>query len=174
MITHTLTNAQLGKPYQLLNYIDNRDNEKTIGLKSITYWVGWYNVTGKQYIATKNKRTDLEPGLYNFNDLDRYFLSNQGINLSVNKTNGSVTLEIPTNTELQLSAGILSLLGISKQRLTGKHHGKIDLAKPKGLYIYLNKINTTTNYVDGAPSTLLAIINPVTDKPFGKKCCSPI
>ena len=33
MITHTLTNAQHGRPYQLLNYIDNRDNEKTIGLK---------------------------------------------------------------------------------------------------------------------------------------------
>ena len=55
MITHTLTNAQLGKPYQLLNYIDNRNNEKTIGLKSITYWVGWYNVTGKQYISTETK-----------------------------------------------------------------------------------------------------------------------
>ena len=94
-------------------------------------------------------------------------MSNQGIDLSVNKTNGSVTLEIPTDTELQLSAGILSLLGISKQRLTGKHHGKIYLAKPKGLYIYLNKINTTTNFVDGALSTLLTII-PVTDKPFGK------
>ena len=37
MITHTVTNPQIGKPYQLLNYIDNRDNGKTIGLKSITY-----------------------------------------------------------------------------------------------------------------------------------------
>ena len=73
----------------------------------------------------------------------------------------------PQTLNSRLSAGILSLLGISKQRLTGKHHGKIDLAKPKWLYIYLNKINSTINYVDGAPSTLLAII-PVTDKPFGK------
>ena len=73
MINHTLTNAQLGKPYQLLNSIDNRDNEKTIGFKSITYWVGWYNVTGKQYILTKTKRTVLEPGLYNFNDLKLLF-----------------------------------------------------------------------------------------------------
>ena len=31
MITHTLTNVELGKPYQLLNYTANRDNEKTIG-----------------------------------------------------------------------------------------------------------------------------------------------
>ena len=44
MITHTLTNAQLGKPYQLLNYMDSRNNGKTIGLKSITYSVGWYNI----------------------------------------------------------------------------------------------------------------------------------
>ena len=68
---------QLGKPYQLLNYIDNKDNEKTIGLKSTTYWVGWYNVTGKQHIATKNKRTDLEPGLYNFNDLEDIFFKSR-------------------------------------------------------------------------------------------------
>ena len=52
MISHTLTNVQ--KPCQLQNYIDNRDSTKMIGLKSITYWVGWYNVTGKQYLATKS------------------------------------------------------------------------------------------------------------------------
>ena len=82
MITHTLTNGQLGKPYQLLNYIDNRNNAKTIRLKSKTYWVGWYDVTGKQYISTKNKRTDLEPGLYNFNGLEDIF-SDQSIDLSI-------------------------------------------------------------------------------------------
>ena len=77
MITHTLTNARLGKPYQLQSYNDNRDNDKTIGLKSITYWVGWYNVTGKQYVSTKNKRTDLEPGLYKFNDFKDIFFKSK-------------------------------------------------------------------------------------------------
>ena len=112
---------------------------------------------------------DLEPGLYNFNDLKDIFL-HQSITLSVNKTNGSITLEIPASTEIQLSTGILSMLGIISKhgRLNaGKHYGKIDLARPKELRIYLEQINTATNYVDGAPSTLLAFI-PVADKPFGK------
>ena len=47
-----------------------------IGLKYTTYSDGWYNVTGKQYIETKSKRIDLEPGLYNFNDLNNFFLTN--------------------------------------------------------------------------------------------------
>ena len=62
MISNTLTNVQLRNPYQLQTYIDDRDSDKMVGLNSITYWVGWYNITGKQYIATKNKRKDLEPG----------------------------------------------------------------------------------------------------------------
>ena len=67
MISHTLTNVQLRKLCQLQTYIDNGGSDKMVGLNSIKYWIGWYNITGKQYIAiTKNKRIDLEPGLYNF------------------------------------------------------------------------------------------------------------
>ena len=102
MIFHT--NVQ--NPCQLQNYIDNRDSTKMIGLKSITYWVGWYNVTGKQYLATKSKRIDIEPGLYNFNDLRQIF----SLILSVNYTNGFVTLETPPNKEFELPSRISSLL----------------------------------------------------------------
>ena len=72
-------------------------------------------------------------------------------------------MEIPIDTEFQLSSEILSLLCIPKH-LTGKQYGRIDLARLKELRIYLKQINTTTNYVD----TLLAFI-PVADKPIGKK-----
>ena len=71
-----------------------------IGLKSITYWVGWYNVTGKQYLATKSKTTDIKPSLYNFNDLRQIF-SDKSVILSVNYTNGFVTLETPPNKEIE-------------------------------------------------------------------------
>ena len=167
MISHTLTNLQ--KPCQLQNYIDNRDSTKMIGLKSITYWIGWYNVTGKQYLATKSKRIDLEPGLYNFNDLRQIF-SDESVILSVNYTNGFVTLEIPSNKEIELSSGILSLLGLKHGRLTaGKYigHKMIDITKTKELRIFLDQINTTTNFLDGEPSTLLGSI-PVSNKPFGQ------
>ena len=167
MISHTLTNVQ--KPCQLQNYIDNRDSTKMIGLKSITYWVGWYNVTGKQYLATKSKMTDLEPGLYNFNDL-RLIFSDESVILYVNYTNGFVTLEIPPNKEIELSSGILSLLGLKHGRLrAGSHtgHKMIDIAKTKELHVSLDQINTTNNFLDGEPSTLLGIV-PVSNKPFGK------
>lgn len=171
MVFHTITNVQLNKPCQLQNYIDNRDGNKTVGLKSITYWVGWFNITGNQSFSTRNKQFDLEPGLYNFNDLKNIF-SDEGIDLSVNKINGIITLDIPSGTDVQLSPGILSLLGIvSKHGLltAGQHIGDkiIDFAKPKELRIYLNEISTSTNFIDGAPSSLLSII-PVSDKPFGK------
>ena len=121
--------------------------------------------------SIKNKQFDLEPGLYNFNDLKRIF-SNEGIYLSVNKINGITTLDIPTGTEVQFSPGILSLLGIvSKHGLlrAGQHIGNkiIDFAKPKELRIYLNQISTATKFVDGKPSSRLTVI-PVSDKPFGK------
>ena len=167
MISQTLTNVQ--KPCQLQNYIENRDNTKMIGLKSITYWVGWYNVTGKQYLAIKNKKNVLEPGLYNFNDLRQIF-SDEDIALSANHTNGFVTLEIPPNKEIELSSGISSLLGLKHRRLTaGKHtgHKMIDIAKTKELRVFLDQIYTTNNFLDGEPSTLLGTI-PVSNKPFGK------
>ena len=166
MISHTLTNVQ--KPCQLQNYIDNRDSTKMIGLKSITYWVGWYNVTGKQYLATKSKRIDLEPGLYNFNDLRQIFPDE--FVLSVNYTNGFVTLEIPPNKEIEMSNGISSLFGLKHRQLTpGKHtgHKMIDIANTKELRVFLDQINTTNNFLDGEPSTLLGIV-PVSNKPFGK------
>ena len=140
MISHTLTNVQ--KPCQLQNYIDNRDSTKMIGLKSITYWVGWYNVTGKQYLATKSKRIDIKPGLYNFNDLRQIF-SDVSVILSVNYTNGFVTLETAPNKEIELSSGISSLLGLKHGRLTaGKHagHKMIDIAKTKELRVFVDQI----------------------------------
>ena len=131
-----------------------------IGLKYITYSDGWYNVTGKQYIETKSKRIDLEPGLYNFNDLNNFF-SHESVSLSVNYTNGFVTLEIPPSMEIELSSEMLSLLGFKHGRLThGRHtgHKMVDIAKSKELRIFLDQINTTTNFLDGEPSALLGII----------------
>ena len=123
MISHILTNVQFGKPYQLQSYIDNRDSNKTVSLKSINYWVGWHNVIGKQYIAIKNKKIALENGLYNFKDLKNIF-SKESIDLSVNKNNELATLEIPVGTEIELTSGILSLLRIVSKhgRLTAGQH----------------------------------------------------
>ena len=133
----------------------------------IYHILGW--LTGKQYLAIKNKKNVLEPGLYNFNGLRQIF-SDEDITLSANYTNGSVTIEIPPNKEIELSSGISSLLGLKHRRLTaGKHtgHKMIAIAKTKELRVFLDQINTTNNFLDGKPSTLLGIV-PVSNKPFGK------
>ena len=140
-----------------------------IGLKYITYWVGWYNVTGKQYLATKSKRVIIKPGLYNSNDLRQTF-SDESVILSVNHTNGFVTLETPPNKEIELSSGISSLLGLKQGRLTvGKYtgHKMIAIAKTKELRVFHDQINTTNYFLDCELSTLLGIV-PVSNKPFGK------
>ena len=90
----------------------------------------------------------------------------------MNNTNLFITIEIPQNMEIEVSNEILSLLGIVSKhgRLTaGRYIGDkiINFAKLKDLRIYVDQINTATNYVDGTPSTLLEII-PVSAKPFGK------
>ena len=90
--------------------------------------------------------------------------------MSANYTNGFVTLEIPPNKEIELTSGISSLLGFKKSKFAvGKYKGDkmIDFAKTKELRVFLDQINTTNNFLDGEPSTLLGIV-PVSNKPFGK------
>ena len=67
MISHTFTNVN--QTFELQEYIPNMQNTRLVCLKSIIYWIGWYNVKGKQHIATKTKQIDIESGLYNFKDL---------------------------------------------------------------------------------------------------------
>ena len=98
--------------------------------------------------------------------------SNECIDLSVNKSNGFITLEIPSGTEIHLSSGILSLYGIVSTHgrvAAGRHMGDkiVDFARPKELRIYPDQINTATNFVNGKSCTILAIIL-VSDRPFGK------
>lgn len=79
----------------------------------------------------------------------------------MNNRNEFVAIEILQNMEIELSNGILSLLGLKHGKLkAGSHTGekKINFAKPKELRIYLDQINTTANYVDETPGTLLGIM----------------
>ena len=48
--------------------------------------------------------------------------SDESVILSVNYTNGFVTLEIPQIMEIELSSGILSLLGLKHRRLAAERH----------------------------------------------------
>ena len=43
----------------------------------------------------------------------------------------------------------------------------VDLASPEALYVYLEQLNTAGNFVNGAPSTLLTVVDISRNPTFG-------
>lgn len=165
---HTISN--IDKTINLQQYIDNRKGDKCVGLKSIIYGLGWYNIpTGIWYIVGIRRQGFPTGGYYSFQQLSDYFIKDKVI-LSVNETNGFVT--VTTTPYLHLSEYLSKILGFGdktefqpNETYTGTKH--LDLAIYKSLYVHLEQINTSYNYLDGRPSTLLAVI-PVENKEFGE------
>ena len=106
------------------------------------------------------------PGLYGFTDLRDILDDVTGVKttLEVNLVNGIITLTIGQG-GIVLSDGLLSLLGLDDglggQRLdTGTYNGDrpVNFTNMKELYIHFEQINSTSNVVDGAPSSLLTTV----------------
>jgi len=168
----TLTNVQSGDAVGLQQGIDNRSGCLRVGLRSITYAVGWYNINAGESFSLKNDTedvdttTDIPPGLYGFTQLkDLIEAGNGNVTLEVNKVNGLITLVVGAEWEILLSDGLLFLLGLDDglggQWLdAGTYDGDrpVNFATRKMMMVHLEQINTTDNVVDGAPSTLLACV----------------
>jgi len=179
---HTLTDVQSGAPVSLLRCIDNREDNLCIGLRSVSYTVGWYNVGPQESISwrpggsTETAETaKVTPGLYRFAIL-RNFINRLGINLSVRLDNvtNRVVLRVPVGWEIQFTDGLLSLLGLDdglhgEWLNSGTYTGdrSIDFAGLKRLHVYVEQLSTTGNFVDGAPSTLLAAVGVGLRSPLG-------
>ena len=50
---HTISN--INKTFELQQYIDNRDGNKLVGVKSFTYTLGWYNTIGQDMQIGKKR-----------------------------------------------------------------------------------------------------------------------
>lgn len=164
---HTISN--IDKTINLQQYIDNRDGNKRIGLKSITYGVGWYNVVDEYLQKTGERPNKISDGYYSFQQIADLFQSNN-ITLSVNERNGIASLITPN--ELKISKGLKQMLGFgNKQRFAANetYYGErtVDFAVYKSLYVYLEQLNTSNNYLDGMPSAVLTVV-PVENKEFGE------
>ena len=163
---HTISN--IDKTINLQQYIDNRDGNKRIGLKSITYTVGWYNLVDEYVQKTGQRPNKIPDGYYSFQNISDIFQSNN-ITLSVNETNGIASLITPT--EIKISKGLKQMLGFGNKRkfaANETHYGEkiVDFAIYKSLYVHLEQLNTAYNYFDGNQSTILAPI-PIENKEFG-------
>ena len=168
---HTLSNVQRGDAIPLQQYIDNRDGRLRVGLQSLILTVGWYNVEEVSFLEWNRdnpltKLIKVPPGLYGFDWLKAVLESGESdVQLMVNPVNGIVKLTIGSGWELKIPHSIVALLGIAdtwgdRWIGDGTYVGErsLDFAMPKGVYLHLDQMNTSANYVDGAPSTLLQVI----------------
>ena len=128
---HALTNVQSGDSLHLPQYIDNRDGLLRVGLRSITYTVGWYNVyNGEAIITIDGQRgptaVRVDPGLYGFDSLKALIEgTTPHVTLDLNKSNGHVVITIDGNQDQLVTPGLGKLLGFDKRRRL--RPGKISL-----------------------------------------------
>ena len=118
-----ITITHQNKPFKLQTPIDNKSGNLKIGLKSITMWVGYYNVQEKdrfKWLRTGEQaiNVQIEPGLYSFYELAEVFTNAvPDLTLDVNTVNGLAELSIPENIEIQIPQQIKKNTWITRQRL---------------------------------------------------------
>jgi len=165
----TISNVQSGDAVSLQQYVDNRSGDLCVGLRSITYTVGWYNIYAGASFTKRNRgfirenKTKISPGLYSFAQLQALF--GEDVSLEVNEFNGLITLTVAAGKEVSFTDGLLKMLGLD-DGLGGQwlQEGTYDGDRPvnfmpiKMLYVHLEQLNSTANILDGAPSTLLTVV----------------
>ena len=169
---HTMTNIQSGAATTLQQCIDNRGAYLRVGLRSLTVTVGWYNVEEDTSFLewhsdnTLTKLVKVPPGLYGFKHLKAVLESGESeVTLEEVIVNGIVKLTIGEGWELKLPQSLTTLLGIGDEwsdcwNTSGTYVGGriLNFAIPKMLFVHLDQMNMSANYVDGVPSTLLQAI----------------
>ena len=173
----TLTKLQNREP-TLQTAIDNTGGKLNVALKSFHYEVGYQNLGADTHFystsyvdpglgsrappATYKFFTLRYGGLFTFEEISRFLMESvPGMTLRL-KALGLAEFNIPEALgTITIHGQLLKILGIIGTRLIrGKYVGDrpVQLIVHKWLYIYLDQLSTTSNIVDGAPSTLLAII----------------
>ena len=100
--------SDISNSVNLQHYIDNSYGFKRVGLKSLTYCWGWHNIHNEVLQKEGEFPVRIQPWYYSFQQLEDIFRS-QKICMSVNETNGRVTLSTPS--ELKISKRLKSMLG---------------------------------------------------------------
>jgi len=117
-IFQTLANVQSGQAIRLQQCIDNRGGNLCIGLRSITYTVGWNNIQDGESISRRAAEEDsrifkysIAPGLYNFTYF-KNLVRRLGVNISltVDRHNGLILLIFPRGWLVKFTDGLLNLM----------------------------------------------------------------
>jgi hypothetical protein len=173
----TLTDVQHGDSVSLQQYIDNRAGNLCIGLRSLTWWVGWWNWDGGEAFRWLDPggnitKHSIPPGLYPEADITgRISDAIPSLQLAVGGHDGIVRLTIPARNKVFLSDPLRQLYGLNDEGwLTpGIYTGDrpVHFLPSKAVGLRLHQLNTTDNVVDGAPSNILAHLSAPCTK-FGE------
>ena len=167
----TLTNPTNEEASLLQPAIDNTSGGLYVALREIHYEVRYSNLGKNPYVvwvdykAPENqRRIFVPPGLFTPERLSQFFMDKlPGLKMEIDGR-GFIWLDTTeTGGTVTFMGGLGPRLGIRKA-INGEYHGDrpIKLSVHRWLYIYLNQLSTTSNLVNGAPSTLLAIIPAAT------------
>ena len=156
----TLTNVQMGEAVGLLQYVDNRTGSNLrVGLRSITYTVGWDNMGSCETFSWQSNdgptnTLEVVSGLWSFNLL--MDLAESSVTLVVSKINGLVTLIVPNGRKVQFTAGLLTLLGLDDLGCVdaGTYTGDrpVNFSPTETLHVHIQQVNTTHYVLDGPPA----------------------
>jgi hypothetical protein len=146
-INDIMTNEELQHP------LDNTRGNLQVGLKSITYAVGWYNIHERIRI----QKLVIEPGLYSFQDLKEMLEENLSLSLTKLSHNGKVKLERDAAIDLGPILNHLFKFPLGPQANVTSSEPIDDLYMPN-LKVHLRQLDTLKNFENGKPSDLLKIV----------------
>ena len=153
--------------------ISNKDGGLYVALRGFNYEVGYHNI-GEMSVfvlrpSTREYDTITVPGgLYTIEQLSRYLTKNiPALVVRITKSR-LAEISIKAGFAVRIEDDLRQILGIDETLLQGgkKYVGNWPVRLPiphKWFYIYLNQLSTSSNLVDGAPSSLLAIVPATAD-----------
>ena len=153
--------------------ISNKDGGLYVALRGFNYEVGYHNI-GEMSVfvlrpSTREYDTITVPGgLYTIEQLSRYLTKNiPALVVRITKSR-LAEISIKAGFAVRIEDDLRKILGIDENLLQGgeKYVGNRPVRLPtpnKWFYIYLNQLSTSSNLVDGAPSSLLAIVPATAD-----------
>ena len=162
----TITDITLG-PSIIQRPIDNRDGCLQIGLRSIAYTVGWYNIKTTELAVADTTNVPVNPGLWTFERLREYLeASIPGLILQLDEETGFAKLYVQPKIKMgvRMTGGLLDLLGFDRTHhlfapeRSIRANRPVNFAPHRLLFIHLNQLNTTGNALNGMPSNLLAVV----------------
>lgn len=169
---HFLSNVQENKIVPL-----NNSTHGQVAVSSVTYTVGWYNINSGysfEHLTAEPPPVEVifQPGLYNFSSVKKIITDTvPGSRLTVDRNNGKISFILPLGHGVRFSEKLGKMLGLDEKGWlsVGTHTGDraIDFAPVKALYVHLEQLDWSNNFVDGKRSSLLCVVPLENDMKFG-------